>query len=133
MCLCACVCVCVLCVYERVCVTLELTHTVCEYIGLRSGKFVFVDQVTSISPSLPPPLPLSPSPSLPSLSPSLSPSLPPLCHTQAMFDASELITQREVVSQRVNEMLQERAQSFHILLDDISLVSTHTTNTSSLP
>ena len=41
---------------------------------------------------------------------------------QAMFDASELITQREVVSQRVNELLQERAESFHLLLDDISIV-----------
>ena len=41
---------------------------------------------------------------------------------QAMFDASELITQREVVSQRVNELLQDRAESFHLLLDDISLV-----------
>lgn len=40
-----------------------------------------------------------------------------------MFDASELITQREVVSQRVNELLQERAESFHLLLDDISIVS----------
>jgi prohibitin 1 len=39
----------------------------------------------------------------------------------AMFDASELITQREVVSQRINEMLQDRAESFHILLDDISI------------
>ena len=39
-----------------------------------------------------------------------------------MFDASELITQREVVSQRVNELLQERAESFHLLLDDISIV-----------
>ena len=44
---------------------------------------------------------------------------------QAMFDASELITQREVVSQRVNELLQERAESFHILLDDISIVRGH--------
>lgn len=44
---------------------------------------------------------------------------------QAMFDASELITQREVVSQRVNELLQERAESFHLLLDDISIVRTY--------
>ena len=42
-----------------------------------------------------------------------------------MFDASELITQREVVSQRVNELLQERAESFHLLLDDISIVRLH--------
>lgn len=40
----------------------------------------------------------------------------------AQFDASELITQREVVSQRVNEYLTERASSFGILLDDIALV-----------
>ncbi|VEL16089.1 unnamed protein product [Protopolystoma xenopodis] len=39
----------------------------------------------------------------------------------AQFDASELITQRELVSQRVNEYLTERASSFGILLDDISL------------
>ena len=52
------------------------------------------------------------------------PSAPPApCPPQAMFDASELITQREVVSQRINEMLQERAESFHLLLDDISIVS----------
>lgn len=42
---------------------------------------------------------------------------------QAQYDASELITQREMVSQRVNEELRERAQTFGILLDDISLVS----------
>lgn len=41
----------------------------------------------------------------------------------AQFDASELITQRELVSQRVNEDLTERASSFGILLDDIALVS----------
>lgn len=40
----------------------------------------------------------------------------------AQFDASELITQREIVSQRVNEYLTERAASFGILLDDIALV-----------
>ncbi|CAH8824505.1 unnamed protein product [Trichobilharzia szidati] len=39
----------------------------------------------------------------------------------AEFDASELITQRELVSQRVNEDLTERASSFGILLDDIAL------------
>ncbi|KAF8568090.1 hypothetical protein P879_07297 [Paragonimus westermani] len=39
----------------------------------------------------------------------------------AQFDASELITQREVVSQRVNDDLTERASSFGILLDDIAL------------
>jgi hypothetical protein len=41
---------------------------------------------------------------------------------QAQFDASELITQRELVSQRVSEELHERATSFGILCDDISLV-----------
>ncbi|KAL7065115.1 hypothetical protein AAHC03_04704 [Spirometra sp. Aus1] len=39
----------------------------------------------------------------------------------AQFDASELITQREVVSQRVSDSLTERASSFGILLDDIAL------------
>ena len=43
---------------------------------------------------------------------------------QAQFDASELITQREVVSQKVNELLTERAKTFGLLLDDISIVST---------
>ncbi|KAL5489611.1 hypothetical protein EMCRGX_G018722 [Ephydatia muelleri] len=39
----------------------------------------------------------------------------------AEFDASELITQREVVSQRVNEMLTERAATFGLVLDDIAI------------
>jgi len=43
----------------------------------------------------------------------------------AQFDASELITQREMVSQRVNEELTERAAQFGLILDDISL--THLT------
>ena len=43
----------------------------------------------------------------------------------ARFDAAELITQREVVSQTVSEELQERAKQFGILLDDISI--THLT------
>ncbi|XP_033113879.1 prohibitin-like [Anneissia japonica] len=43
----------------------------------------------------------------------------------AQFDASELITQREIVSQRVQEELTERAQQFGLILDDISL--THLT------
>jgi len=42
----------------------------------------------------------------------------------AEFDAGELITQREVVSQRVNEDLTERAAQFGLILDDISIVST---------
>ncbi|CAH1789836.1 unnamed protein product [Owenia fusiformis] len=43
----------------------------------------------------------------------------------AQFDAGELITQREVVSQRVSEDLSERAAAFGLILDDISL--THLT------
>jgi prohibitin 1 len=39
----------------------------------------------------------------------------------AQFDAHEMITQREVVSQRVSDELTERANQFGILLDDISL------------
>jgi len=39
----------------------------------------------------------------------------------ARYDASELITQREVVSRKVRESLTERAKSFGIVLDDISL------------
>lgn len=41
----------------------------------------------------------------------------------AQFDASELITQRELVSQKVNEDLTERAKRFGVILDDISIVS----------
>lgn len=40
----------------------------------------------------------------------------------AQFDASDLITQRELVSQRVNDMLTSRAANFGLTLDDISLV-----------
>ena len=43
----------------------------------------------------------------------------------AQFDASELISQREIVSQRINELLSERAAESHLLLDDVSL--THLT------
>jgi len=43
----------------------------------------------------------------------------------AQFDASELITQRSLVSHRVSEALVERAASFGLILDDISL--THLT------
>ncbi|XP_071578938.1 prohibitin 1 [Temnothorax nylanderi] len=43
----------------------------------------------------------------------------------AQFDAGELITQRELVSQKVNEDLTERASQFGLILDDISL--THLT------
>jgi len=43
----------------------------------------------------------------------------------AQFDAGELITQREVVSQKVSEDLTERASQFGVILDDISI--THLT------
>ncbi|XP_071488582.1 prohibitin 1-like [Diadema antillarum] len=43
----------------------------------------------------------------------------------AQFDAGELITQRELVSQRVNEELADRAGQFGLICDDISL--THLT------
>jgi len=43
----------------------------------------------------------------------------------AKFDAPELITQRTRVSSRINEMLEERAEQFNIVLDDISI--THLT------
>ena len=43
----------------------------------------------------------------------------------AQFDASELITQREIVSQQINELLAKRAEESHLLLDDVSL--THLT------
>jgi len=39
----------------------------------------------------------------------------------AQFDAAEMITQREVVSQRVSDELTERATQFGLILDDISL------------
>jgi len=42
---------------------------------------------------------------------------------QAQFDAGELITQRELVSQKVTEDLTERAAQFGVILDDISIVS----------
>lgn len=40
----------------------------------------------------------------------------------AQFDAGELITQREIVSQKVSEDLTERAAQFGVILDDISIV-----------
>lgn len=43
----------------------------------------------------------------------------------AQFDASELITQRTAVSNEINSLLKERAKSFGIILDDISI--THLT------
>jgi prohibitin 1 len=41
----------------------------------------------------------------------------------AQFDASELITQRTMVSQQISKMLTERAIQFGLILDDISIVS----------
>lgn len=41
---------------------------------------------------------------------------------QAQFDAGELITQRDHVSQKVSEELTDRANQFGLVLDDISLV-----------
>jgi len=43
----------------------------------------------------------------------------------AQFDASELITQRTMVSQTISKMLTERAEQFGLVLDDISI--THLT------
>ncbi|CAH2234007.1 jg9910 [Pararge aegeria aegeria] len=43
----------------------------------------------------------------------------------AQFDAGELITQREIVSQKVSDDLTERAGQFGLILDDISI--THLT------
>lgn len=43
----------------------------------------------------------------------------------AQFDAGELITQREIVSQKVSDSLTERAGQFGLILDDISIVSTY--------
>merc|ERR1711994_3218 len=43
----------------------------------------------------------------------------------AEFDAGELITQREMVSARVNQSLTQRANQFGLILDDISI--THLT------
>ena len=55
--------------------------------------------------------------------PSIAPEV--LKAVVAQFDAGELITQREMVSQRVSDELTERAQQFGFILDDISI--THLT------
>ncbi|CAF1291302.1 unnamed protein product [Rotaria sordida] len=44
-----------------------------------------------------------------------------ICCTKSQFDAIELITQRILISQRVSELLTERAAQFGLLLDDISI------------
>src|SRR5205085_11059841 len=43
----------------------------------------------------------------------------------AQFDAGELITQREVVSERIRQDLMKRAREFNIALEDVSI--THMT------
>jgi prohibitin 1 len=45
--------------------------------------------------------------------------------TVAQFDASELITNREIVSARIRDDLLNRAKEFHIQLEDVSI--THMT------
>ncbi|CAF1444350.1 unnamed protein product, partial [Rotaria sordida] len=44
-----------------------------------------------------------------------------ICGTKSQFDAIELITQRTLISQRISELLTERAAQFGLLLDDISI------------
>jgi len=39
----------------------------------------------------------------------------------AQYDAEQLITQREIVSQKIASTMQERAQDFNLSLDDVSL------------
>ncbi|NXF26770.1 PHB protein, partial [Rhodinocichla rosea] len=56
---------------------------------------------------------------------SFQPVPTPLLPLQARFDAGELITQRELVSRQVSEDLTERAATFGLILDDVSL--THLT------
>ena len=41
----------------------------------------------------------------------------------AQFNASQLIVQRELVSKMIQQRLVERAQHFHILLDDVSITN----------
>ncbi|EER16578.1 Prohibitin-2, putative [Perkinsus marinus ATCC 50983] len=40
----------------------------------------------------------------------------------AQFNASELVTQREVVSRRIRQELVERAREFNLILDDVAIV-----------
>jgi len=42
---------------------------------------------------------------------------------QAQYDASELITQREIVSHKITDELTKRSAHFGLILDDISIVS----------
>eukprot|EP00249_Psilotum_nudum_P016724 c25962_g1_i2 orf=387-1274(+) len=41
----------------------------------------------------------------------------------AQYNASQLITQREVVSREIRRILTERAANFHIALDDVSIIN----------
>lgn len=43
----------------------------------------------------------------------------------ARYNANQLITQREQVSQRIKESLQMRLQDFNIVLDDVSITDLH--------
>jgi prohibitin 1 len=52
--------------------------------------------------------------------------LPSVCNevlkaVVAQYDAGELITQREAVSQQIRDSLTERSNAFHIHLDDVSI------------
>lgn len=39
----------------------------------------------------------------------------------AQFNASELLTKRDVVSKQIRDMLMHRAQDFHILMEDVAI------------
>ena len=39
----------------------------------------------------------------------------------AQYNASELLTKRDIVSRQIRQMLSDRAAEFHILLDDVSV------------
>jgi len=43
----------------------------------------------------------------------------------AQFNADQLLTMREAVSKQINEILEDRAKAFHLILDDVSI--THLT------
>uniref|UniRef100_A0A673WHJ4 Prohibitin n=1 Tax=Salmo trutta TaxID=8032 RepID=A0A673WHJ4_SALTR len=62
---------------------------------------------------------------LPSITTEVLPWCVFVCTSQARFDAGELITQRELVSRQVSDDLTERANTFGLILDDVSL--THLT------
>ena len=40
----------------------------------------------------------------------------------AQFNASEIVTKRELVSKQINMLIQERGKEFNILFDDVNLV-----------